>query len=279
MWGLGVLGFILMLSGCAAIGIKPGGHYIIKQGDTIQRVAQHYGVSVQTLAEWNNIQEQGQMEPGRRLYIPRGQVGRGRAPARARAVARGPSRHQSIQTFHGKFAWPLDGPVNSMFGMRHGRRHDGVDIGAKSGTVIRAAAAGQVVFDGRLSGYGKILIVRHPDQYYTAYAHNARHLVAKGEQVKQGEPIAKVGTTGRTTGPHLHFEIRHRQQARNPLFFLKARNAQERSVAARATGTAVGGGTVAVREHSPKAKWRKFTTRSPRETGQKVNKPFRARLR
>lgn len=109
---------------------------------------------------------------------------------------------------------PLRGRVSSGFGVRHDpmhgrvRRHAGVDIAAPHGTPIAAAAAGKVVFAGRRGGYGNLVEIEHADGQRTRYAHAARLLVKVGDEVKPGQPIATVGSTGRSTGPHLHFEVK-----------------------------------------------------------------------
>lgn len=123
-----------------------------------------------------------------------------------------------------RFSWPVDGPVSSQYGRRGRRHHDGIDISAPVGTPVRAAADGVVVYVGSLRGYGRMIILRHVRGYFTAYAHNARHYVAHGDQVRRGEVIATVGRTGRTTGPNLHFEVRRNAVAYNPLSFLPPRS-------------------------------------------------------
>ncbi len=116
--------------------------------------------------------------------------------------------------------WPLKGVLYGRYGVRAGRRHDGIDIAAPEGTTVLAAAAGTIIYAGEQAGYGAIVIVRHENGLVTLYAHNARLLVGDGARVRRGEPIAKVGQTGRTTGPHLHFEVRDGTRPRNPLLYL-----------------------------------------------------------
>jgi murein DD-endopeptidase MepM/ murein hydrolase activator NlpD len=106
---------------------------------------------------------------------------------------------------------PNPGGVVSPFGMRWGRLHKGLDFGAGYGAPIVAAGDGVVVGSGYLSGesgYGMITIIRHSNGYYTAYAHQSRTFVDAGEHVTAGELIGLVGSTGHSTGPHLHFEVR-----------------------------------------------------------------------
>ena len=120
----------------------------------------------------------------------------------------------------GKFIWPFEGPVNSPYGQRNGRPHDGIDIGGDEGDPIVAAAAGEVVYEGTLGGYGNLIVIKHDGGYFTAYGHNDKNLVDKGDRVKQGERIAKMGSTGNASGDHLHFEIRDEDGTYDPEDFL-----------------------------------------------------------
>ncbi len=124
----------------------------------------------------------------------------------------------------GKFIWPSQGVLSSKFGIRNGRRHDGIDISNRGGTKVVAARAGKVVYsDNKLRGYGNLVIIKHEDDFMTVYAHNRRNMVQVGQFVRQGENIAEMGSTGRSSAPHLHFEVRKAKKARNPLFYLPNR--------------------------------------------------------
>jgi murein DD-endopeptidase MepM/ murein hydrolase activator NlpD len=118
--------------------------------------------------------------------------------------------------------WPAQGMLSSGFGWRWGRAHKGIDIAAPIGTPIVAAAAGRVSYAGwNDGGYGYVVEVDHEDGRMTRYAHNDRILVKDGQQVNQGQQISEMGTTGRSTGPHLHFEVRQPDgEAVNPIAFL-----------------------------------------------------------
>ena len=118
------------------------------------------------------------------------------------------------------FIWPVNGPVVSGFGMRWGRMHEGIDIAAALGTPIHAAASGTVIHAGWLGGYGNLVVVDHGDGLATAYAHASAILVAVGQQVSQGDTLSLVGSTGNSTGPHLHFEVRVNGSAVDPLLYL-----------------------------------------------------------
>lgn len=106
------------------------------------------------------------------------------------------------------YLWPRCDRVTSGFGRRWGRLHAGVDINGNTGDYIAAAKDGVVIFAGRQSGYGNLTLVDHRDGIVTAYAHQSRILVVEGQRVDRGERIGDVGNTGRSTGPHLHFETR-----------------------------------------------------------------------
>jgi murein DD-endopeptidase MepM/ murein hydrolase activator NlpD len=123
------------------------------------------------------------------------------------------------------FIWPAKGVLTSGYGWRWGRMHQGVDIGGPIGTPIVAAADGVVKFSGWNSGgFGKFVEILHNDGKVTRYAHNNKLWVATGQTVRQGEQIAELGNTGRSTGPHLHFEIRTNSgSAVNPISLLPRR--------------------------------------------------------
>jgi murein DD-endopeptidase MepM/ murein hydrolase activator NlpD len=118
------------------------------------------------------------------------------------------------------FIWPVNGPVTSGFGMRWGRMHEGIDIAAGSGTPIRAAAAGRVVYAGWMSGYGNLVAIDHGGGVSTAYAHQSSIAVGNGQVVSQGQTIGYVGCTGHCFGPHLHFEVRINGTPVDPLGYL-----------------------------------------------------------
>ena len=112
--------------------------------------------------------------------------------------------------------WPVGGSVTSGFGTRWGRLHAGIDISARTGTPIRAAKAGEVIMAGSQGGYGNVVIVDHGGGLTTLYAHQSRIAARDGQQVAQGEVLGYVGSTGHSTGPHLHFETRVGGSPQNP---------------------------------------------------------------
>ena len=131
----------------------------------------------------------------------------------------------SPDQFNG-YIWPTKGVLTSGYGWRWGRMHKGIDVAAPVGTPIYAAAPGEVIYAGWNSGgYGNLVKIRHPDGSVTLYAHNSRINVRRGQLVKQGQKIAAMGSTGFSTGPHLHFEVHPSGRgAVNPMAMLPARN-------------------------------------------------------
>lgn len=144
--------------------------------------------------------------------------------ARLRALHETPlGRVRRQRTFTGGFLRPVPGGVVSSFGMRfhpllhRARLHAGIDLAGATGTPIRAAAGGVVVFSGALRGYGNVVVVDHGGGVSTLYAHCSARLVADGQTIARGQAIARVGATGLATGPHLHFEVRKNGAPVNPL--------------------------------------------------------------
>lgn len=124
------------------------------------------------------------------------------------------------ETGTGSLDNPTRGRLTSRFGWRWGRKHAGIDVAARIGTPVCAADGGKVVFAGTQGGYGKFVIIDHGEGLQTCYAHNSKIVVSKGQTVYKGQKISEVGNTGRSTGPHLHFEVRKNGVPVNPLKYV-----------------------------------------------------------
>ncbi len=156
---------------------------------------------------------------------PRASVPRRRSPPARAATPKSPrttARATLPRSGSGRqpFTWPVRGKITARFDSRHDSLNDGIDIAAPSGTPVRATLPGQVIYSDKLRGYGNLIIVRHRSGYASVYAHNRKNLVRQGQKVTQRQVIAEVGATGRVTTPHLHFEIRRNNVARDPLSYL-----------------------------------------------------------
>ncbi len=219
---------LVLLPGCAQRLGAPaptkrsqGIHHIVKPGENLFRIGKTYDVAVDELARLNRIRDPSQIRVGQRLLIP----GATRqlpveiiAPTETNSIARDtPVPAEPIDEL---LLWPINGSINSGFGARGAGFHDGIDIGAPEGTPIRAAEKGEVIYSDQIRGYGNIVIVRHTAGIVSVYAHNQVNLVHEGQSVDRGEVIARVGSTGRVTGPHLHFEIRKNNAAQDPMRYL-----------------------------------------------------------
>ena len=194
---------------------------MVTSGETLFKIGKAYGVTYQELARLNGIKDAGQIRVGQRIFIPgatRSLPVETIAPMEpAPPVATSPEAPvPDVETL----LWPVNGTVNSAFGPRGSGFHDGIDIAAPEGTPIRSIEGGEVIYSDQLRGYGNMVIVRHAGGIVSVYAHNEANLVREGQTVAQGDVVARVGSTGRVTGPHLHFEIRRNNIPQDPLRYL-----------------------------------------------------------
>jgi murein DD-endopeptidase MepM/ murein hydrolase activator NlpD len=194
--------------------IVPLRHTVLA-GQTLYRIAQMYGVTPNGLAAANGISDPTQVAVGQELLIPiadRPDLP-GSDSERARVdptqggtpTGRGPTRDPNHR---GELQWPLRGILYARFGKKGKDLHDGIDLAAPVGTPVKAAQAGAIIYAGDQKGYGLIAIIAHENGLVTLYAHNHTLRVKTGQKVQSGQVIATVGESGRTTGPHLHFEVR-----------------------------------------------------------------------
>ena len=139
---------------------------------------------------------------------------------KTRVIAQG-TKERPATVATGVFSNPTRGRMTSPFGMRWGRRHTGIDIASSKGTTVTSADAGRVSFAGRQGSYGNLIIIDHENGYQTYYAHNSKLVVSKGDRVYKGQKIAEMGSTGNSTGVHLHFEVRKSGTPMNPQSFVK----------------------------------------------------------
>lgn len=193
----------------------------MRSGENLFRIGKAYDLSHEELARVNGIRDASQIRVGQRIFVPGATR---QLPVEIITPAEpGPEMANVPQPLNlegEKFLWPVTGTINSGFGPRGSNFHDGIDIAAAEGTPIRAIERGDVIYSDQLRGYGNIVIIRHSDGLVSVYAHNEINLVKQGQSVSRGEMIARVGSTGRVTGPHLHFEIRKNNAAQDPLRLL-----------------------------------------------------------
>lgn len=198
--------------GCAYLPIRD--QHTLKKGETLERIARRYQLDrhkLETLNGWKKAEEKN-LSQHEVIYLsaPRGFL---------KAYT---EIQKTVYTLPPvtKFIWPVHGRLSSPFGERHGAPHYGIDIAAPMGTPIKSSATGRVIYSGQEHGYGKLVIVYHGAGYSTIYAHASKLLAKKGDWIKRGQIIALVGSTGRSTGPHLHYEIRKRTDPLDPEQYL-----------------------------------------------------------
>ena len=193
--------------------VPPGIFHPVTRGQTLYTIARTYGVTLSTLVQANEIEDPDRIEAGMLLFVP------GAPETMEVPITVGPGARPAPGL---RFLQPAAGPLNSGYGPRRGRMHYGVDIGAPAGSAVLAARDGTVLYAGSAyRGYGKLVILDHGDGYRTLYAHNRQLLVRAGRSVRRGDIIARVGSSGNATGPHLHFEIRKNDRPLDPAPYLR----------------------------------------------------------
>jgi murein DD-endopeptidase MepM/ murein hydrolase activator NlpD len=246
-----LIGLILLFAGCQSFlpTHDRGVHHTVQKGQTLFSIGKVYGIHPKSLARVNGIRNPSSLRAGQKLWIPNAirvmqvpitvntrtaKSGVNKTPSSQGnksypKIARKPEASSTGKKSSGKVVsvkrdliWPVKGGVlTSRYGDRNGRMHEGIDIGAKTGTPIRAASSGTVMFSGPgPTGYGLMVIVKHSEELMTVYSHNSKNYVQKNMKVNKGERVAAVGSTGRSTGPHLHFEVRKDTQPIDPLKYL-----------------------------------------------------------
>jgi murein DD-endopeptidase MepM/ murein hydrolase activator NlpD len=216
---LAIAAAVIALGGCGPAEFR----HRVRPGENLYRIGKAYGVDYRELARVNGIDNVDRIEVGRKLVIPsatRELPVEVITPTRAREDR--PAATE-LPTDRSPFIWPVDGGVASSFGPRGETHHDGIDIAAPAGTPVRAARGGRVLYSDQLRGYGNLLIIDHGEGYATVYAHNRTNDVTSGDVVRQGDVVAKVGESGESSEPSLHFELRQDNVARNPVFYLPPR--------------------------------------------------------
>ena len=205
----------------------------VGKGQTLYRIARAYGLSVEELMDANRIDDPRDLKAGELLFVPgakeRKTVAEFDAPepeptVRPTTTSTEPEKKQPklvrVGKGSGALQWPLRGVLYARFGKKGKEPHDGVDLAAPAGQPVKVAAPGTVLFAGDQKGYGLIVIVEHDGGLITLYAHNRDLRVKTGQKVREGQVVATVGDSGRTSGPHLHFEVRKDGVPVDPLDFL-----------------------------------------------------------
>ncbi|MBL8548076.1 MAG: peptidoglycan DD-metalloendopeptidase family protein [Hyphomonadaceae bacterium] len=194
--------------------LPPPRFHLVARGETLEEIARRYNVDLRSLALLNRIDADANVRSGERIYLP----------AMARELAQAPAAAPPVQQAaaplpagSGRFAWPLRGEVVTRFGAQPGgTRVDGVEIAGREGAQVAAAADGDVIYAGAdIAGLGTLVLIRHADNYVTAYAYNRQALVREGQHVRAGEAVSELGVRpdGRA---RLLFQVRRGNEVLDP---------------------------------------------------------------
>lgn len=236
--------------------------HTVEPGNTLYSISRTYGLEVTEIAAANDMAAPYTLSVGQELLIPAtgasatASLRSDNSPAQASAPETAPARTAEVRPVspvyeaptetaepeerreasygyaggetseNSRFAWPLQGQIILGYGIADdGRRNDGINIAAPVGTPIRSVEDGEVVYRGaELEGYGNLLLIKHEDGWVSAYAHTDAILVKKGDSIRKGQIIAKVGTSGSVNQPQLHFELRHELKPTDPVAALTGTN-------------------------------------------------------
>jgi murein DD-endopeptidase MepM/ murein hydrolase activator NlpD len=232
--------------------------YTVKRGDSVGKIARMHSISQHELQRANGIKNPNLLRPGQQLKIPGQVVSQPQAPVRVasrdasmplpkinparrrpsalapaktaisttrpqqRVAARTKSLPQPEPMAGNQFRWPVKGRIVAGFGAKpSGKHNDGINVAVPKGTSIKAAENGVVAYAGsELEPYGNLILIRHANNWVTAYAHNDKLLVKRGDTVRRGQIIGKAGQSGNVSQPQLHFELRKGSKPVNPLSYM-----------------------------------------------------------
>lgn len=218
------------------LSIPAGRFHVVQRGETVYSISRLYSVDMASLTSLNRIPQPYTIKVGEKLQIPsRGAVRTASEPAARTPLARPvpgatqTASHTSTVTVPksplpqppaatGSFVWPVEGKILSTYGPKaNGLHNDGINIAAEVGQPVKASQSGVVAYAGNeLKGYGNLLLVRHENDWITAYAHNSKLLVKRGDQVVRGQTISLAGNSGSVVTPQVHFEVRKGAKALDP---------------------------------------------------------------
>ena len=231
--------FFILFFPLTAIAKKNGVYHPVAKGVTLYRISLAYKIPITKLMEANGLTSPSALKVGRKIFIPGAKAVLSIAPSLPLSPLEKKDLESSLETeekpipsagvekeigkppWLGKeldIIWPIQGKINSPFGPRRKKLHAGIDIASPSYQEVKAAMDGEVILSIKSrTGYGNVVVLRHDLGYTSIYGHMNVIIAKDGEAVRQGQAIGGVGSTGKSTGPHLHFELRHDGRPIDPL--------------------------------------------------------------
>ncbi len=230
----------LLLGHSLSFASKKGVYHSIGKGVTLYRISLAYKIPIAKILEANGLSSPSALKVGQKVFIP----GATRVLSVEPSAPLSPKERQDLEIslqneertlspdlpgpgekekppWHGKgldLIWPIQGKINSPFGPRGNRLHAGIDIASPSYQEVKAAMDGEVILArSSATGYGNVIVLRHEPAFSTIYGHMSVIIAREGDTVRQGQAIGGAGSTGRSTGPHLHFEVRHNGKPLDPM--------------------------------------------------------------
>jgi murein DD-endopeptidase MepM/ murein hydrolase activator NlpD len=235
--------FFISLFASPAIAQKQGVYHVVTKGVTLYRISLAYNIPLAKLMEVNGLSSPSEIRVGQRLFIPGAKAALQVEPSVPLTTREKRDLEHSLETeekplpmepsgerrgkgppWLGKeldVIWPIQGKINSPYGPRGKKFHNGIDISSPSYQEVKASMDGEVILArNSRKGYGNVVVLRHTRGYSTIYGHMNVIIAREGEAVRQGQAIGGVGSTGKSTGPHLHFELRRDGRPLDPLSVL-----------------------------------------------------------
>jgi len=231
---------LLFITGCATTSRTSGVYHMVKKGETLWKISQAYNCDPAKLAEANNLPD-NHIEAGSIIFIPdaastisikpgttsshkaddttkKGSpkiVQKNRAPA-----SRDVPQKSAPKSYRPRFIWPAEGKVFSKFGIYKGMRHNGIKVNGKDGMPVLASTGGTVIHSAPIKYYGETIVIKYNSTYSTVYSNLKKRTVQTGHTVKKGDTIGLMGKEEKTGKSYLYFEIRYKNRAKNPLYYL-----------------------------------------------------------
>ena len=197
--------------------------YTVIKGDTLYSISRKFNVDKYNLSKLNKLKTNNLIYVGQKLFIPNyTRINKPKVDLDSEKI----SKKKNTKIYQKKnktiFMWPVKGKVILKYGMiKPGLHNDGINIAARKGADVVASRQGKIIYAGNeIPGYGNLILIKHDKKWVTAYAHLAEIIITKGAQVKKGEKIGSVGSSGRVNTSQLHFEIRKGKRALNPREYL-----------------------------------------------------------